>query len=160
MNMQDIVVAQTNGVDLRVRTALGNPYILTQFVGFVVFMIAVQAELTQPPFDMPIAESELVVGLHDRVLGLPLPASSSSPSSPRSACSPLIAADAVPRRLGVPFAWFGWTTLDAVDDWMNVVGPLDPVHQDDGARRSSSCGCASASPASVRTSCSASPGRC
>ena len=35
---------------------------LTQFVGFVVFMIAVQAELTQPPFDMPIAESELVSG--------------------------------------------------------------------------------------------------
>ena len=52
---------------------LGNPYILTQFVGFVVFMIAVQAELTQTPFDMPIAESELVVGLHDRVLRLPLP---------------------------------------------------------------------------------------
>jgi NADH-quinone oxidoreductase subunit H len=46
---------------------------LTQFVGFVIFMIAVQAELTQTPFDMPIAESELVVRLHHRVLGLPLP---------------------------------------------------------------------------------------
>ena len=41
---------------------LGNPFILTQFVGFAVFMIAVQAELTQTPFDMPIAESELVSG--------------------------------------------------------------------------------------------------
>ncbi len=42
--------------------AIGNPFILTQFVGFVIFMIAVQAELTQVPFDMPIAESELVSG--------------------------------------------------------------------------------------------------
>jgi NADH-quinone oxidoreductase subunit H len=25
---------------------------------------------------------------------------------------------------GVPFAWFDWTTIDSVDDWMNVVGPL------------------------------------
>jgi NADH-quinone oxidoreductase subunit H len=25
---------------------------------------------------------------------------------------------------GVPFAWFGWDTLDDVDDWMNVAGPL------------------------------------
>jgi NADH-quinone oxidoreductase subunit H len=25
---------------------------------------------------------------------------------------------------GVPFSWFGWDSVDAVDDWMNVVGPL------------------------------------
>ena len=41
---------------------LGNPFILTQFVGFFIFLAAVQAELTQPPFDMPVAESELVGG--------------------------------------------------------------------------------------------------
>jgi NADH-quinone oxidoreductase subunit H len=41
---------------------LGNPFILTQFVGFFIFLIASQAELTQAPFDMPIAESELVSG--------------------------------------------------------------------------------------------------
>jgi NADH-quinone oxidoreductase subunit H len=40
----------------------GLPYIATQFVGFVIFMIAAQAELTQAPFDMPVAESELVTG--------------------------------------------------------------------------------------------------
>ncbi len=40
----------------------GVPYIFTQFIGFVIFMIAAQAELTQAPFDMPVAESELVTG--------------------------------------------------------------------------------------------------
>jgi NADH-quinone oxidoreductase subunit H len=24
----------------------------------------------------------------------------------------------------VPFAWFGWTSIDSIDNWMNVVGPL------------------------------------
>ena len=24
----------------------------------------------------------------------------------------------------MPFAWFGWETIDDVDDWMNVAGPL------------------------------------
>jgi NADH-quinone oxidoreductase subunit H len=61
MNMQQIVVAQNTyeifGVDW-----IGMPFVLTQFVGFIIFMIAVQAELTQAPFDMPIAESELVSG--------------------------------------------------------------------------------------------------
>ena len=41
---------------------IGFPYILTQFVGFFIFIAAVQAELTQPPFDMPVAESEIVSG--------------------------------------------------------------------------------------------------
>ena len=25
---------------------------------------------------------------------------------------------------GVPFAWFGWDSVDSVSNWMNVVGPL------------------------------------
>src|SRR6188508_1845581 len=61
MNMQQIVVAQNDGAIFG-WDGLGNPFILTQIVGFVIFMIAVQAELTQAPFDMPIAESELVAG--------------------------------------------------------------------------------------------------
>jgi NADH-quinone oxidoreductase subunit H len=40
----------------------GMPFVVTQFVGFGIFMIATQAELTQAPFDMPVAESELVTG--------------------------------------------------------------------------------------------------
>ncbi len=61
LNMQGIVGAQIEG-EIFGWGALGNPFILTQFVGFFIFMIAVQAELTQVPFDMPIAESELVSG--------------------------------------------------------------------------------------------------
>ena len=84
MNLQGIVVAQ-NG-EIFGWDGLGNPYVLTQFIGFLVFMVAVQAELTQPPFDMPIAESELVSGY---MTSTPASASSSSssPSSPPSACS-------------------------------------------------------------------------
>jgi NADH-quinone oxidoreductase subunit H len=61
LNMQGIVEAQRNG-EIFGFGGLGNPYIITQFLGFVIFMIAMQAELTQPPFDMPVAESELVAG--------------------------------------------------------------------------------------------------
>jgi NADH-quinone oxidoreductase subunit H len=61
LNMQGIVSAQANG-EIFGFGGIGNPYILTQFIGFLIFMIAMQAELTQTPFDMPIAESELVTG--------------------------------------------------------------------------------------------------
>ena len=53
MSMSGIVEAQINA---------GYPYVILQVVGFVVFMIAALAELTRIPFDMPIAESELVMG--------------------------------------------------------------------------------------------------
>jgi NADH-quinone oxidoreductase subunit H len=59
MSMQGIVAAQANG-EIFGLGAFGNPFILTQFVGFVLFLVAAQAELTQTPFDMPVAESELV----------------------------------------------------------------------------------------------------
>lgn len=61
MDMQGIVSAQRNG-EIFGFGGIGNPYIITQFVGFAIFLIAMQAELTQPPFDMPVAESELVAG--------------------------------------------------------------------------------------------------
>jgi NADH-quinone oxidoreductase subunit H len=61
MNMSGIVAAQAQGSMFGI-DFFGNPFFITQFVGFVIFMIAVQAELGQTPFDMPIAESELVTG--------------------------------------------------------------------------------------------------
>jgi NADH-quinone oxidoreductase subunit H len=61
MNFNTIVSAQQNFEIFGLNLA-GMPFVATQFVGFVVFMIAAQAELTQAPFDMPVAESELVTG--------------------------------------------------------------------------------------------------
>lgn len=61
MSLQGIVLAQQNG-EIFGWGGIGFPFILTQFVGFALFMVAAQAELTQPPFDMPVAESELVAG--------------------------------------------------------------------------------------------------
>lgn len=69
LNMNGIVSAQWHG-EIFGWGGIGNPYILTQFVGFIVFLIAVQAELTQTPFDMPIAESELVAGYLTEYSGL------------------------------------------------------------------------------------------
>lgn len=61
MSLQDIVHFQANG-EIFGFGGFGLPLILTQFVGFGLFLIATQAELTQTPFDMPVAESELVAG--------------------------------------------------------------------------------------------------
>ena len=61
MSLQGIVGAQQNGAIFGF-DGIGNPFILTQFVGFALFLVAAQAELTQTPFDMPVAESELVSG--------------------------------------------------------------------------------------------------
>ena len=69
MNMQGIVFAQAEG-EIFGWGGIGNPYILTQFVGFFLFMIAMQAELTQTPFDMPVAESELVTGYMTEYSGI------------------------------------------------------------------------------------------
>ncbi|MXW42236.1 MAG: NADH-quinone oxidoreductase subunit NuoH [Acidimicrobiia bacterium] len=61
LDLQKIVTAQAHG-EIFGWGGIGNPFILTQFVGFFIFLVAVQAELTQPPFDMPVAESEIVGG--------------------------------------------------------------------------------------------------
>jgi NADH-quinone oxidoreductase subunit H len=122
MNMQDIVVAQNTGAIFGFEW-LGNPFVLTQLVGFVVFMIAIQAELTQPPFDMPIAESELVSGYMTEYSGFRFLIFFIAEFATVGVFS-LIAAVLFLGGWGVPFEWFGWTGLDDVADWMNVGGPL------------------------------------
>ncbi len=67
-SLQGIVKAQANGEIFGIGL-IGNPFILTQFVGFVLFIIAAQAELSQTPFDMPVAESELVAGFMTEYTG-------------------------------------------------------------------------------------------
>ena len=158
MNLQRIVFQQNSG-EIFGWNGLGNPYILTQFVGFVVFMIAVQAELTQTPFDMPIAESELVSGYMTEYSGFRFLIFFIAEFATVGVFT-LIASVLFLGGWGVPFSWFGWDTMDEVDDWMNVVGPLIMITKMIVLVVPSSCGCGSATPACARTSCSASPGRC
>lgn len=68
LNLQTIVTAQATG-EIFGFGGIGNPFILTQFVAFAIFMVAAQAELTQTPFDMPVAETELVGGFHIEYTG-------------------------------------------------------------------------------------------
>ena len=122
MNLQKIVVAQNAG-SIFGTDIVGNPYVLTQFVGFVVFMIAVQAELTQAPFDMPIAESELVSGYMTEYSGFRFLIFFIGEFATAGVFA-MIASTLFLGGWGIPFSWFGWTTMDSVDNWMNVAGPL------------------------------------
>jgi NADH-quinone oxidoreductase subunit H len=122
MNFQQIVVAQNTG-EIFGWGGLGMPFILTQFVGFAVFMIAVQAELTQAPFDMPIAESELVSGYMTEYSGFRFLMFFIGEFATAGVFA-FIAAALFLGGWGIPFAWFGWETLDDVPNWMNIGGPL------------------------------------
>ncbi|MEY2582730.1 MAG: NADH-quinone oxidoreductase subunit, partial [Ilumatobacteraceae bacterium] len=122
MNMQGIVVRQNTG-EIFGWNGLGNPYILTQFVGFAIFMISVQAELTQTPFDMPIAESELVSGYMTEYSGFRFLIFFIAEFATAGVFA-LIASVLFLGGWGVPFSWFGWKTLDDVDNWMNIAGPV------------------------------------
>lgn len=44
-------------------------FLVPQIVAFVIFMVAAQAELTQPPFDMPVADTEIVTGYQTEYSG-------------------------------------------------------------------------------------------
>ena len=115
MNMQGIVLAQAEG-EIFGWGAIGNPFILTQFVGFFIFMVAVQAELTQPPFDMPIAESELISGYLTEYSGIRFLLFFIG----EFATSGVFAAVAATMFLG------GWYVpgIDPTNDIFNVIGPL------------------------------------
>jgi NADH-quinone oxidoreductase subunit H len=122
MNLQTIVDVQNSqsifGIDW-----IGNPFILTQLVGFLVFMIAVQAELTQTPFDMPIAESELVSGYMTEYSSFRFLLFFIGEFATAGAFA-AIAATLFLGGWGLPYSWFGWDSIDEVADWMNIVGPL------------------------------------
>ena len=117
-----IVVTQNTG-EIFGFGGLGNPFILTQFIGFLIFMIAVQAELTQAPFDMPIAESELVSGYMTEYSGFRFLIFFIAEFATAGVFA-LIASVLFLGGWGIPFEWFGWDSVDDVDNWMNLVGPL------------------------------------
>lgn len=64
MSLQGIVKAQAHfGISFfGLFTIHGIPFLIPQFFGFLIFLAAAQAELSQTPFDMPVAESELIAG--------------------------------------------------------------------------------------------------
>jgi NADH-quinone oxidoreductase subunit H len=122
MNMQDITVAQNTGSWFGVGW-FGSPFIVTQFVGFIIFMVAVQAELTQAPFDMPIAESELVSGYMTEYSGFRFLIFFIAEFATAGVFA-FIASVLFLGGWGIPFDWFGWDSISDVPDWMNLVGPL------------------------------------
>jgi NADH-quinone oxidoreductase subunit H len=66
-NLNDIVEAQKN---FQLFHTIAVPFIVVQLPLFIIFLTAVQAELTQSPFDMPVAESELVAGYQVEYSGI------------------------------------------------------------------------------------------
>ena len=124
MNLQTIVVKQ-NSDAIFGWDGIGNPYILTQFVAFVVFMVAVQAELSQAPFDMPIAESELVSGYMTEYSGFRFLIFFIAEFATAGVFA-LLASVLFLGGWGVPFSWFGWAPNggNEIANWMNIGGPL------------------------------------
>jgi NADH-quinone oxidoreductase subunit H len=45
-------------------------FVVSQPIGFVIFVVASLAELTRPPFDMPVADSEIIFGAYTEYTGL------------------------------------------------------------------------------------------
>jgi NADH-quinone oxidoreductase subunit H len=86
-------------------------------------MIAVQAELTQSPFDMPIAESELVSGYMTEYSGFRFLIFFIAEFATAGVFG-FIASVLFLGGWGVPFTWFGWEGISDVAWWMNFVGPL------------------------------------
>ncbi len=115
LNVQDIVLAQATG-EIFGFGGIGNPFVITQFLGFLIFLIAVQAELTQPPFDMPVAESELVTGYLTEYSGLRFLMFFIG----EFATAAIFSALAATLFLG------GWYVpgLDITDNLFNVIGPI------------------------------------
>jgi NADH-quinone oxidoreductase subunit H len=115
LNMQGIVAAQRAG-SIFGWHGIDQPFVLTQFVGLLIFLISAQAELTQTPFDMPVAESELVAGYMTEYSGLRfllffIGEFASAGAFAALAATLFLGGWAIP---GVPLG----------ADYMNVIGPL------------------------------------
>lgn len=115
LNLQKIVQAQANG-SIFGFGALGQPYFLTQIIGLVLFFVALQAELTQTPFDMPVAESEIVTGYMTEYTGMRFLLFFIGEFASAGAFAALVAT------LFLGGWWLPGLSLTA--SYMNVIGPL------------------------------------
>ncbi|MFQ5516362.1 MAG: NADH-quinone oxidoreductase subunit H [Acidimicrobiia bacterium] len=71
LSLQEIVGVQATSISVFGLFDAELPFVLTgQIIGFGIFITASLAELTRIPFDMPIAESELVMGYLTEYSGL------------------------------------------------------------------------------------------
>ncbi|MGE0794498.1 MAG: NADH-quinone oxidoreductase subunit NuoH [Acidimicrobiia bacterium] len=115
LNLQGIVASQAEG-EIFGFGGLGNPFVITQIVGFGIFLVATQAELTQTPFDMPVAESELVAGYMTEYSGMRFLLFFIGEFASAGAFA------AVAATLFLGGWWLPGFDLDA--DIMNVIGPV------------------------------------
>jgi NADH-quinone oxidoreductase subunit H len=113
MSLQGIVLGQQNG-EIFGWGGIGEPFVLTQFIGFALFLVAAQAELTQTPFDMPVAESELVSGYMVEYTGFRFLFFFIGEFGTAFAFSALAAT----LFLG------GWAIPGVEGDWANILGPF------------------------------------
>ena len=112
MSLQGIVKAQQTG-SIFGWDGIGLPYVFPQIIGFVLFLVAAQAELTQTPFDMPVAESELVAGYMVEYTGFRFLFFFIGEFGTAFA----FAALAATLFLG------GWSIPGVTGDWANILGP-------------------------------------
>jgi NADH-quinone oxidoreductase subunit H len=122
LNMQGIVAAQYEG-EIFGFGGFGNPFFITQIVGLVIFLIATQAELTQTPFDMPIAESELVTGYMTEYSGLRFLLFFIGEFASAGALG-AVAATLFMGGWAMPPFVHDLIGVDPADNIMNVIGPL------------------------------------
>lgn len=66
LSLVDIVEAQSELVIF----GFPVPFVAFQLIGFPIFLAATTAELTRPPFDMPVAEAELITGAFTEYTGI------------------------------------------------------------------------------------------
>jgi NADH-quinone oxidoreductase subunit H len=115
MSLVGIVEVQGEALFTIGSVEISLPYILTgQIISFIIFIIAMVAELSRIPFDMPIAESELTMGYITEY------------SSIRFAMfflgeyASLIALSMVVATLFLGGYWVPFVP----DDWLNLIGPF------------------------------------
>ena len=118
------IVAAQDGGSIFGWDALGSPFILTQFIALIIFLVAMQAELTQTPFDMPVAESEVVGGYHVEYTGIRFLFFFLAEFASAVAFSAIAAVLFLGGWTLPPFMADIWEGFASDSNWMNFIGPL------------------------------------